>query len=71
MRTHEAFHQSKGTITSDGYSMAEANALLESGLSDDEWYAMPREARARRTLHLMLKNAVETLSYWANKPKKE
>lgn len=68
-QSHEAFQQSKVSILSDGYSMAEQNALLACGMTDDEWYAMPREDRARRTVHLMLKNGMETFIAYENRPK--
>lgn len=32
--------------------------MIAGGLSDDQWYALPREARAARVAHLLANEAI-------------
>jgi len=56
IKTHPAF-ESLLEITSNGYAMIESEAIMKSGLTDEQWYGMPRQNRARRIVWLILSKA--------------
>lgn len=51
-------------ISSNGYSVLEHDAMIEGGLSDNQWYNLTRWERAKRVAWLIISRVTKAVHAW-------